>query len=115
MASGSCSGFCLLRDSVSVSLQDSAIDSVDAIFIGVAAGGKGDRIEGDAVFGAILCSQVIDLIFLQSCIAERNIRAFAHTDESSCCAGVCLTHGKRYAGDHQRAADCDSREFFLII
>ena len=68
LASGSCSGFCILRDRVSVSLQDSAIDSIDAIFVGVAAGGKGYRIEGDAVFCAILCSQVVDLIFLQACI-----------------------------------------------
>ena len=83
LASGSCSGFCLLRDSVSVSLQDTAIDSVDAIFVGVAAGGKVYRIKGDAVFSAILCSQVVDLIFLQACIAERNIRAFSHADESS--------------------------------
>ena len=83
LASGSCSVFCRPRDSVSVSLQDTAIDSVDAIFVGVAAGGKGYRIEGDAVFCAILCSQVVDLIFLQACIAERNICAFAHADESS--------------------------------
>ena len=83
LASGSCSVFCRLRDSVSVSLQDTAIDSVYALFVGVAAGGKGYRIEGDAVFCAILCSQVVDLIFLQACIAERNIRAFAHADESS--------------------------------
>ena len=40
-------------------------------------------LEGETVFGAILCSQVVDLIFLQACIAERNIRAFAHADESS--------------------------------
>ena len=71
LASGSCSVFCRLRDSVSVSLQDTAIDSVDAIFVGVAAGGKGYRIEGAAVFSAILRSPVVDLIFLQAAFPDR--------------------------------------------